>query len=399
MTPPMFDVGPLYAAHRDSRKKIDVSQGGTGSGKTYSIIQYLYTLAIENSRLRVTVVGQDVPNLKRGAFRDAETIFGKSEYLQHFFTLRKGDRVLTGKNGSFIEFVSYEDEQDAKSGKRDVLFVNEGDGISWEIFQQLYWRTEIKTIVDYNPTLLFWAHEKLIPDRSMCNLFISDHRHNPFMSAEQHAKIEGIEDPELWKVYARGLTGKIAGLVLRNWSIVDRMPANCKKGPHFGLDFGFTVDPTALVDVRLSEGKIWVHCPLYQKGLTNPQIVEKLVEQSIRSDAEIIADSAEEKSIAEIRSMGYHRIEGANKGPDSVRIGLDILKRYHICVTADSVDLIDEFRKYRWMKDKNGKPLGKPIDMFNHGIDALRYVMLNRYTEKPRGQRRATIGSFNNFPS
>jgi phage terminase large subunit len=173
----------------------------------------------------ITVTGESIPNLKKGAYRDAETIFAQSPVLKHYILFwNKSERIIYFKNGSLMEFVSNLDEQSAKNGKRDILFVNEANGISWAIFFQMAIRTRHDIYIDYNPSAPFWAHEKLIGTGPETNdlsatiqLIISDHRHNCFLSEEEHRKIEGIKDKELWKVYARGMTGNLTGLIHPNW--------------------------------------------------------------------------------------------------------------------------------------------------------------------------------------
>ena len=239
--PFMFDVLPLYNANLLASERVVVNQGGTSSGKTYSIMQVLFMLGMQKPRQVITVVGQDVPNLKKGAYRDAKTILESSPSLQSWWPyINEGERIIKCINGSIIEFSSFKDAQDAKSGKRHYLFINEANGISYEIYWQLAIRTRVRIFIDYNPTARFWVHDELI-GRKGVRLIISDHRRNFFLTDEEHARIEGIEDRELWKVYARGLTGMITGLVLTNWDICDELPPHEEwKMSALGLDFGFT---------------------------------------------------------------------------------------------------------------------------------------------------------------
>ena len=374
----MFEAGPLYIENLTATEKVLVNQGGTSSGKTYSIMQLLYTLAIKHARFVITVIGESIPNLKKGAYRDAETIYGVTPELERYIaSWNKTDRIIYFKNGSIIEFTSYETEQSAKNGKRDVAFFNEANGISYQIYWQVSRRTRYKVILDYNPSAEFWAHEKVI-GKPNTRLIISDHRHNLWLSDEQHEDIEAIkdEDEELWRVYARGLTGKIEGLILRNWSICDKIPENA----NFigtGLDFGFTNAPTAAIDVYQQNGELWINELIYQSGLTNPDIA-KLLDKT----KNIVADSAEPKSIEEIKRFGF-RIEGALKGPDSVKNGIDILKRYHLNITRNSTNLRKELNNYKWKIDKlTGKSINVPVDVYNHGIDAIRYIALNKLKQQ-----------------
>lgn len=345
-------------------------------------MQLLFYKAITEPKVVITVSGESIPNLKKGSYRDAETIYDGNKQLERAVKFwNKTDRIIYFRNGSIIEFTSYETEQSAKNGKRDYLFINEANGISFQIYWQLSIRTRKQEFLDYNPTAQFWVHEKLIGNKNV-KLLISDHRHNPFLSQEEHDKIEGLKDidPELFKVYGRGLTGKIEGIIFRNWSICGEIPLDAKFIA-YGLDFGFTNDPTALIAVYEMSGELWVNELLYQTRLTNYDICEKLNDFKVFTTEEIIADSAEPKSIEEIYAEGWN-IHPATKGPDSVKNGIDILKRYKINVTANSHNLKKELYSYVWKKDKNGKMLNEPIDAFNHLIDPLRYVALNKLASK-----------------
>lgn len=386
---------PLWYANLDASRRIRVNQGGTSSGKTYTIIDLLMHLGCVNKNLIISVISETIPNLKKGAYRDAKSILANSDYYKYYYTkINETDRIFYSRTGSVIEFNSITTEQDAKSGKRDILFVNEANGIPYNIYWQLAIRTRKMIFIDYNPTARFWVHDELIgkPD---VKLIISDHRHNPYLSKDEHDRIEGITDKELHKVYARGLTGKIEGLIYTNWKIVDNMPENYRRR-WIGLDFGFTNDPTAIIDVRLSEGELWLDELEYSRGLTNPDISKKLESYKISRRTEIIADSAEPKSIKEIHNFGWS-IEGAIKGQDSIKNGIDILKRYPMNITRNSANLRTEFGAYKWKVDRiSGLLLNVPIDEFNHGMDAIRYVALNKLSEKISGLAPGGLAAHNN---
>jgi phage terminase large subunit len=211
---------------------------------------------------------------------------------------------------------------------------------------------------------------------------ISDHRKNYFLSEEEHDRIEGIEDSELWKVYARGLTGMIAGLVLTNWDIVDTMPPReeWKMSCH-GLDFGFTNDPSALEHVVEAHGDLWIDEKLYSTNLTNPDIARKAYDQGLTRDEMIVADCAEPKSIRELQAQGLW-VSPSPKGADSIISGLDILRRYRLHVTRRSIGIIANLRAYKWDKDRDGNMTNKPEDRNNHGIDAVRYVALAKLAQR-----------------
>lgn len=378
----------LFRENYESDKRFLVNQGGTSSGKTYTIMQVLIVFAIMEAGCIITVVGQDFPNLRVGAFRDAKTIIRGSEWLSAFFKVNESLHYIQGRNGSVIEFNSYADEQDAKNGKRDYLFVNEANGVSYEIFWQLQIRTRKKVFLDYNPTSRFWVHDKII-GRKDALLIISNHRNNHFLSEEEHERIEGIEDDELWKVYARGLTGKLEGVVFTNWDIVDELPPQEEwKMSARGLDFGFTNDPSALERVVLAHGELWIDEELYDTGYTNPMLAKAMKEAGVRRNDIVIADCAEPKSIAEIKAEGIYIVPSI-KGGDSINVGIDILKRYKIHITRRSKGLIENMQAYKWKKDRDGKRMNSPIDAYNHGIDAVRYVALSKLNIRRVGGARA----------
>ena len=386
----LYEVTELYDENLNATERVVVNQGGTSSGKTYAIMQVLFWLAFQQPNQVVTVVGQDVPNLKKGAYRDATTIRNNSDVLTLLYPyVNEGERIFKCINGSIIEFSSFKDAQDAKSGKRDYLFINEANGIAYEVYWQLAIRTRKRIFIDYNPTARFWVHD-LILGRAGVKLIISDHRKNTFLTEEEHERIENIEDDELWKVYARGLTGMIEGLVLTNWDICESLPPEDEwKMCAYGLDFGFTNDPSALEQVVLAHGDLWIDEKIYSTGLTNPEIAQRAKGAGITSQQQIIADCAEPKSIKEIQGFGLW-VTSSPKGADSIVSGLDILKRYRIHVTSRSKGIIDNLRAYKWGKDKDGNNTNKPEDKNNHGIDAIRYVGLAKLAQhrEVRGVRR-----------
>ena len=377
----MFETSVLYKETNKATEDIIVHQGGSSSGKTYSILQVLFTKLIQEPNLVITVVGESIPNLKAGALRDALDIYNNSEILKSFIAdYNRTDRIFTTNQNSVMEFKSYETSQGAKSGKRDYLFVNEAQGISFEIFNELHIRTKRQTFIDYNPNAEFWVHENLIGQPEV-KLFISDHRHNPYVPQKIRDKIEALrfKDLELFKVYARGITGKIEGLVFRNFDVVNEIPLGAEL-IGCGMDFGFTNDPTTFLKVFRFNGEIYIDELIYETGLTNSDIAKRLRSLGIDNQMNIVADSAEPKSIEDLSRMGF-RIEGASKGTDSVRNSIDTLKQFKINITRNSVNTIKEFRSYKWVE---GKP-NVPIDAFNHSIDAIRYVALN-FINKGNGQ-------------
>ena len=373
----MFTGSAVFEANYTARDKVVVNQGGSSSGKTYSILQVLFLRAIEHPRSVTTVVGETIPNLKSGALRDAQTIVASAPILQKLITSYNAtDRVYTMYNGSIIEFKSYETAQSAKSGKRQFLFGNEVNGISFEIWNELYLRTTIQAFMDYNPNHEFWVHEKIIGQNG-ARLFISDHRHNPYVLPQIREKIEALKDQdlELWKVYARGKTGRIEGLIFRNWDVVDSIDRARCKFVALGLDWGFTNDPTAVVAVWRHDMDLYIEELIYERGMTNQDIATRLKELGISRSWEIIADSSEPKSVEEVHRMGFN-IKSVDR--KQTLLSIDILKRYKLHILRGSANITKELNSYKWMQDKNGKAINEPTDFMNHSIDAIRYVALSK---------------------
>jgi phage terminase large subunit len=388
-----IETNPVFDWTNKSDKSIIVHSGGTSSGKTFTIIQWLIQQAISIPNVIITVAGQDIPNLKVGAYRDAQNIiYDKELYIQKLTFHNRSNRQFIFNNGSLIEFNSYSDFQDAKSGKRDFLFVNEANGVSYEIFEELQVRTTQKTIIDFNPTARFWAHEKFYA-RDDVDWFNSTFRDNNFITDSIQNKIlsyeptpeniaRGTANEYRWQVYGLGEVGRLEGLVFPDFKVTQSFP-NDYKWRAWGMDFGYTNDPTTLIEIRLHGGDLYVKEHIYETGLTNPDISLKLTDIGFPKDEKIIADSAEPKSIEELKRKGW-RIEGAEKGKDSINQGIDAIKRYNVYIEASSKNLIEEFSSYTWDKDRNGNPTNKPIDTHNHLIDAFRYALTNKILKRAK---------------
>lgn len=379
-----FVVTPIFEWNYLSKKPIVVNQGGTNGGKTYSILQVLFCRAAETESQIITVVGQDIPNLKKGAMRDFKRILDSSPFFRSFIkSYNATDRIYTFNNGSVIEFTSYEDDQDARSGKRDYAFFNEANGINKEIFKQVQSKTAYQTFIDYNPSVPFWVHFELIGKPNV-DFFISNFTHNPFLK-------EGIkktilswkkDDPERWHVYGLGKTGKTEGVIFKNVNWISSMPTNLKRFS-FGMDFGFTNDPTTLVKCGISDGELFAERWIYQHEMTTNDIDIALKRLGVKKSDIIIADSADPKTIRELRQLGWYII-GAKKGSDSIRFGISQIKKYKKLNIVHCEHWKMEQISYIWAKDsKTGQATGEPIDKYNHLWDSLRYGIqgLDKSTE------------------
>jgi phage terminase large subunit len=366
----MFQTTQLFDENLLAKTKIIVNQGGTWSSKTYSILQLLSYIAVSEPNVLISVVGQDIPNLKRGALRDFQNIYGDTPQIEsQIFNYNKSERTYHFYNGSIIEFMSYENAQDAKSGKRDYLFINEANGIDYSIAKQLIIRTKKRVFIDYNPDAEFWVHEKFLNNPTATFLY-SDYRNNPFVPQSIIDEIEDLKniDIELWKIYARGVTGRIEGLIYRHWHQTKEFPMDV---PYvYGLDFGYN-HPTALIKCGWSDEKYFVEEVIYQSGLTTAQLIEQMKKLNIGT-TEIFADSARPDTIEEISSHGFN-VFNSDK---SVKDGINCIKSKPLMV-INSPNLTKELRTYKWKVDKNGKPLDEPVKFNDDGMDAMRYGIYN----------------------
>lgn len=360
-----------------SKKRGKVNQGGTSSSKTYSILQLLFLKARkhQDSGIIISVVSETFPHLKRGAMRDFFNIVNLERQYNPNAHNKTDNIYHIGK--SKIEFFSVEDSSRVRGARRDILFINEANNISYESFSELEVRTRNEFFIDFNPVSEFWAHDKVI-NRNDVDFFKSTYLNNDFLSDEEKRIIEvRKDDPDWWRVYGQGEIGSVEGLIFPQFNLVDDFPKN-RQWLCYGLDFGFTNDPTALIQVCLHNGQLYLDEIIYLRGLTNQDISDRMTKCEIDNLQEIIADSAEPKSIEEISRMGWRNIKPSEKGQDSVRSGIDTMKSYPLNITKRSTNLIKEFRNYRWAKDRQGITLNRPIDDWNHGIDAARYVAMKK---------------------
>lgn len=359
-------------------KRIIVNKGSTRSSKTWSILQLLYIVAeLSPSSRLISVVSESMPHLKKGCIRDFENMLrneGKWSAKQWNAT----DKMYQ-VNQSYIEFFSADQPGKVHGPARDILYINECINIPYETYRQLAIRTTETIFLDFNPNFEFWVDDKVLT-RPESLLIHSTYKDNEHLSKAQVEEIESNRsDADWWQVYGLGQTGSKVGLVLQNWEVCSSLPDTYKKR-WLGLDFGFTNDPTAIVDIRLHKGELWIDEVLYASGYDNLQIASHLTDCNISKNTSIIADSAEPKSIREIRSFGW-QVEPVVKGRDSINQGISLLNRYPKHITSRSINILSEYRNYRWQTNEFGVATNKPIDRYNHSIDAQRYVVLNKLTQ------------------
>jgi phage terminase large subunit len=373
----------IYTHLDNSTKRITIEQGGSRSGKTYNILMWLiFAYSDRNNGKTITICRKTFPALRASSMRDFFDILKKYDIYKEANHNKSNSEYLL--NNNLFEFISLDQPQKVRGRKRDVLYINEANELYFEDWQQLILRTTDKAILDYNPSDEFhFIYDKIKP-RDDAEFYITTYKDNPFLDIETVNEIERLKDVDdnYWKIYGLGQIGSSQALIFRI-NECNSIPPEAKF-LSYGMDFGFTNDPTTLVAIYQQGDNIYLKELLYQTGLTNRDIDEKLKFHSVERK-EIFADSAEPKSIEELYRMGWN-VKPATKGQGSVNIGIDMMKRYQLHVTKDSVNMIKEFRNYKWQEDKNGNVLNTPVDMFNHTIDAIRYGLYDKLSRPNYGK-------------
>jgi phage terminase large subunit len=402
---PVIKTGPLFTKIYDCRKKIIILQGGGDSSKTITALQYFMVDSIKRPGSLTTITAQDIPNIKGGVLRSFQK-FVLPDFESYVKDYNKSDRIYTLRNKSLIEFKSFDDEQDARGSERDNLFINEANSINYAMFWQLQRKTRRKIILDYNPTSAFYVHERLLSGNEKqftgkCQLFITDHRHNPFLTADEHEAYESISDPDLFKVYARGLTGKIKGLIFGHFKKCNvgdvPMEKNGTKREDgsvavdgydkiiYGVDYGYTNDPTSIMKIWCSGRKRYCKELCYEPGLSAATL-KQILEANGYEYGQPIYSEADPNMINQLRSLRIP-VHPAIKGPGSIAAGLSKSKEYD-CYYFDSPNFEKEILNYKWITAQDiltGKEVmtNQPIDAWNHDCDAVRMAL---YTDSFRGR-------------
>lgn len=366
-----------------------LSEGGTRSGKTYAALQLLYFLANKDKHPTInSVVSETFPHLKRGAIRDFQQMFGDAWKPENW---SKSESFYTcPDSGSVIEFFSADTPAKVHGPARKRLFLNEIQNIDWDTARQLFVRTEGLIILDYNPTRSFWGNEQIEP-RDNCIKIHSTYLDNPFLSAEQVAEIESNRsDANWWRIYGLGKTGQLEGLIFPDFEQIDTLPeltdgmVEC-----YGLDFGFTNDPSVLLHLLIDTRKreLYIDEEFYRIGMLNADMATAAKAVNVGHKA-VYADSAEPKTCEELRRYGLNVI-GAYKSVKKAE-QLQALKAYALKVTKRSTNTIRELRGYTWQRTADGAFLNEPIAFQDHAMDALRYGAfpnLPQFTQTTRWSR------------
>lgn len=382
----MFTYTTAIKKLRAMKARKRVVQGGTSSGKTYGIVPVIADKLIKESRLKATIVAETLPAVKEGALDIFKTfMFDTNRWIESHWNA--STLTYTFSSGSRLQFKSFDSVGKAKSsGKRDILFLNEANHISFDIADALMIRSK-ETWIDFNPDNEFWAHKETLQEPNSEFLLLTYHDNEALppetledLLIKQDKAFYNInadwKDPKNIKnsywanwcyVYILGEIGNLEGVIFNNWNLINNIPTEARL-IGYGLDFGYTNDPTSIVEIYKYNNERIVNEICYNKGLSNSQI-----SKYITTKLPCYCDSAEPKSIDELKKYGVNAYP-VTKGTDSINFGIQTIQNNNYLITANSTNLINELRKYAWDKDKKtGEKLNKPIDAFNHAIDAWRY--------------------------
>ena len=365
--------------------RIVVNQGGTRSSKTYSLAQLIILKALQEQGKVYTICRKTLPALKGTAYRDVMSIL--EEHNLYNPDNHNKSELTYRLNNNEIEFISVDMPQKIRGRKRNVLWLNEANEFSFEDWVQLSLRTTENIYLDFNPSDPYsWIYDNVM-NREDCTFIKSTYLDNPFLPDETINEIERLRDLDsnYWKIYGLGDMAQPTETIYRQFDIANNVPTEAKLVA-IGMDFGYSNDPTAIVEVFKLNDDLYINELLYSKGLTNQDIAERLRELNITRQVEIIADSAEPKSIEELYRQGFN-VKGAKKGADSINMGIDILRRFKLHITKNSTNALNEFKYYKWLTDKNGHIVNKPAsNQQDHILDAVRYVALNKLMTNHSGK-------------
>ena len=360
------------------RKRIRAVAGGMSASKTISILIWLIDYAQTNDNQVITVVAESVPHLRLGAIRDFQTIMREQGYWNQNDW---ADKTYKFSTGSIIEFISFDKFGKAHGPRRDILFINEANNIPYNIADQLIGRTRKIIWLDWNPTSEFWFYTEMQPNRTDIDFLTLTYLDNEALDEISRQEIlSHRKNKQWWRVYGEGQLGEVEGRIYTDWKIINEIPHEARLEVR-GLDFGFTNDPSVLVDIYQYNGGYIVDEQFHRTGMLNKQIAQ-YIKNLTEPQTLVIADGAEPKSIISIRQRGVNII-GADKSPGSVKPGINFVQEQRISVTSRSLNIIKSYRNYMWKVDRiTGKSINKPNHAFSDAMDAIRYGMENFNTNK-----------------
>lgn len=353
-------------------KRIRAIAGGTSASKTYSILMILIDYAQSNENKKIDIMSESYPHLEDGAIKDFREIMIDRKYWKDSLW-NSTKHIYTFETGSVLKFISIDKLGKAHGPRRDVLFMNEANNIDFSIYEQLEVRTKEIIWLDWNPTNEFWYYTEIKDkiDHDFLTLTYLD-----CLDALDPRIVESIESRKnrkgWWKVYGLGELGEVEGKIFKDWKIIDKIPHEAKL-QRYGLNFGYTNHPAALVAIYYYNGGYILDEIVYGRGISNQNLADTLKNEPKEL---VVADSAEPKSIDEIKSYQINIIP-TQKGKDSVCYGIGVVQDERISITRRSVNVIKEYRNYLWQVDRDGNILNVPEEPYHYSMDAVRYGLMS----------------------
>jgi phage terminase large subunit len=362
--------GKLYGFLQEPDIKTFMLYGGAGAGKSYTVAQHLAQKFVFEKNKHFLVSRKTNPALRISAYQLMLHILDEFGIK---YEHNKSEQVVSyGKNKIF--FKSLDDSEKIKSSEFNYAWLEETTEFSFEDYLQVKLRLRRRTnstnqlFLTFNPVDIPWLREEM--KNSNVAVMKVTYKDNPALNKEYIETIERLkeEDETYYKIYALGEFAAVKGLIYTNWQITDNIPEG---DTFFGLDFGFN-HPTALVKVIARDDEFYVQETIYQSGLTNSDLINKMKELSDIKDYPIYCDAAEPNRIEELARAGFNVWKADKK---SVRDGIDFIKAHKLWVEKNSVNVINEIRTYKWQEKKNGIIIDEPVKFNDDAMDAMRYAI------------------------
>lgn len=376
-----------YQNIQNSQLRITQHIGGTRSGKTYAILQWLIVQALTRAGIEITVVRKTIPSIKRTVFKDFKDILQDLK-LWDSERINNAERVYTFSNNAKMQFINTDDPDKLRGVKSDILFVDEASEIAQEAYFQLSIRTAGKILLAYNPTISPYHWLRQMDD---CERYVTTYKDNPFIPDEMVKSIEKLQETneKYWKIYGLGEFAQNEKAIF-SFDVMDTIPTNALELLGLGIDFGYTNDPTALVAVYKLGDTLYLRELIYETHMVTKDIIDRIKSFNL-GKVELWGDSAEPRLIEELYRAGIN-IKPVKKGPDSVNFGIAVMQNYKLVVEKNSQNIINELYAYQWLEDKNGIVLNKPEGGLDHAIDAARYVIMSKLNAGTRDKKKLIIG-------
>jgi phage terminase large subunit len=389
-----IEATPVFQSHwqafNDTKIRTIVSQGGSRSSKTYSIVQILILIALTNPKQKISVVRKSFPSLRGSVYRDFKEIMinlGIYNDNEH----SKTEHIYKFKNGSTIEFFSLDDSQKVRGKKHSILYINEANEIDHESWMQLKMRCEGKVFIDYNPSELeHWCYDLINEEDTL--LIKSTYKDNPFLTEDQVKYIEGLikVDPDYYKIYALGERVKPRSLVYNHFVRYDNLPPEAEIiDKSYGLDIGFNHETAFIEVIFATERRLYIKEIFYKNEVTAEDTVKMISESEFDRTKMIYVDSARPDIITSLKRRGIR----ASLSDKRVKEGIDFIKSHAVFININSENIWRESKMYSWVEKKDGTITDEILKKNDDALDALRYGAFSHGKNLGKSTRPFIIGS------